>query len=104
MSLCLSSSSNRRFRHPSLNLRVSPYSVIHGFIPVGRANHYMSSLKVGYIVKVDRFEVARLFDNFQVIANTNLKLPDMVGKIRYVQGSDLSKETTRVVIRLLIDL
>nr|VDD52719.1 unnamed protein product [Brassica oleracea] len=103
MSLFLSSSSNRRFRHPSLNLRVSPYSVIHVFIPAGRANHYMPSLKAGSIVKVDRFKVARLFDNFQVIANTNLELPDVVGQIQYVQGSDLSKETTRVVIRLLID-
>ncbi|KAH0884226.1 hypothetical protein HID58_060322, partial [Brassica napus] len=28
---------------------------------------------------------------------------NVVGKIRYVQGSDLSKETTQVVIRLLID-
>ncbi|KAF3557648.1 hypothetical protein F2Q69_00011906 [Brassica cretica] len=34
-------------------------SVIHGFIPVGRANHYMPSLKTGSIMKVDRFEVAR---------------------------------------------
>ncbi|WZZ46486.1 hypothetical protein YC2023_042745 [Brassica napus] len=34
-------------------------SVIHGFIPAGRANHYMTSLKAGSIVKVDRFEVAR---------------------------------------------
>ncbi|KAF3509647.1 hypothetical protein F2Q69_00005005 [Brassica cretica] len=49
-------------------------SVIHGFTLVGRANHYMSSLKAGSIVKVDRFE-----------------------------GSGLTKETTRVVIRLLID-
>ncbi|KAF2613347.1 hypothetical protein F2Q70_00008239 [Brassica cretica] len=32
-------------------------SVIHGFIPAGRANHYMSSLKAGSIVKVDRFEM-----------------------------------------------
>uniref|UniRef100_A0A0D3EDI5 Uncharacterized protein n=1 Tax=Brassica oleracea var. oleracea TaxID=109376 RepID=A0A0D3EDI5_BRAOL len=45
----------------------------------------------------------RLFDNLQVIANTNLELPDVVGQIRSVQGSDLTKETTRVVIRLLID-
>ncbi|KAF3546563.1 hypothetical protein DY000_02001248 [Brassica cretica] len=59
--------------------------------------------KVSSIVKVDRFEVARLFDNLQVIANTNLELPDVVGQIRSVQGSDLTKETTRVVIRLLID-
>ncbi|KAH0871686.1 hypothetical protein HID58_078708, partial [Brassica napus] len=28
---------------------------------------------------------------------------NVVGKIRYVQGYGLSKETTRVVIRLLID-
>ncbi|WZZ89851.1 hypothetical protein YC2023_118430 [Brassica napus] len=34
-------------------------SVIHGFTPVGRANHYMPSLKADFIVKVDRFEVAR---------------------------------------------
>ncbi|KAF2602308.1 hypothetical protein F2Q70_00027389 [Brassica cretica] len=78
-------------------------SVIHGFIPVGRANHYMPSLKAGSIVKNDRFEVARLFDNFQVIVNTNLELSDVVGQIQYVLGSNLSKETTRVVIRLLID-
>uniref|UniRef100_A0A0D3AUF7 DUF223 domain-containing protein n=1 Tax=Brassica oleracea var. oleracea TaxID=109376 RepID=A0A0D3AUF7_BRAOL len=96
-------------------------SVIHGFTPVGRANHYMSSLKAGSIVKVDRFEVSRcssmykitdhpflilkisLFDHLQVIANTNLELLDVVGQIRSVQDSGLTKETTRVVIRLLID-
>ncbi|KAF2600842.1 hypothetical protein F2Q68_00008245 [Brassica cretica] len=32
---------------------------IHGFTPVGRANHYRPSLKEGSIVKVDHFEVAR---------------------------------------------
>ncbi|WZZ61099.1 hypothetical protein YC2023_061206 [Brassica napus] len=67
MSFCLSSSSNRRSRHPSLNLRVSPYSVIHGFIPSGRANHYMSSLKAGSIVKVDRFEVVRCSSMYKII-------------------------------------
>ncbi|KAF3587127.1 hypothetical protein F2Q69_00028451 [Brassica cretica] len=77
-------------------------SVIHGFTPVGCANHYMPSLKAGSIVKVDRFEI-KLFDNLQVIANTNLELPDMVGQICSVQSFDLTKETTRVVIRLLID-
>ncbi|WZZ65127.1 LOW QUALITY PROTEIN: hypothetical protein YC2023_076497 [Brassica napus] len=43
-------------------------SVIHGFTPVGHANHYMPSLKADSIVKVDRFEV------LQVIANTNLEI------------------------------
>ncbi|KAF3523531.1 hypothetical protein F2Q69_00048119 [Brassica cretica] len=33
-------------------------SVIHGFTPIRRANHYMPSLKVDSIVKVDRFEDA----------------------------------------------
>ncbi|KAL0824762.1 hypothetical protein Bca101_048439 [Brassica carinata] len=33
--------------------------VIHGFTPVGRANHYRPSLKEGFIVKVDHLEVAR---------------------------------------------
>uniref|UniRef100_A0A0D3D3H7 Uncharacterized protein n=1 Tax=Brassica oleracea var. oleracea TaxID=109376 RepID=A0A0D3D3H7_BRAOL len=33
-------------------------SVIHGFIPVGRANHYRPSLKAGSVVKVVCFEVA----------------------------------------------
>ncbi|KAF3610502.1 hypothetical protein DY000_02049895 [Brassica cretica] len=59
-------------------------SLIHGFILAGHTNHYMPSLKAGFIVKDDRFAVAR--------------------QIQFVQGSDLSKETTRVVIRLLIDL
>ncbi|KAF3524534.1 hypothetical protein F2Q69_00046852 [Brassica cretica] len=91
-------------RHSTFeSLRLGRNSVIHGFIPAGRANHYMSSLKAGSIVKIDRFEVVRLFDNFQVIANTNLELPDVVEQIRYVQGSDLTKETTRVLICLLID-
>ncbi|KAF3602311.1 hypothetical protein F2Q69_00036692 [Brassica cretica] len=93
MSLCLSSSSNRRspgICHSTFeSLRVGRNSVIHRFIPAGRANHYMSSLKAGSIVKVYRFEI--------------FKLADMVGQIRSVQGSDLSNETTRVVIRLLID-
>ncbi|KAF2546209.1 hypothetical protein F2Q70_00023165 [Brassica cretica] len=67
MSLCLSSSSNRRSRHPSLNLRVSLYSVIHGFIPAGHANHYMPSLEAGFIEKVDRFEVARCSSMYKII-------------------------------------
>ncbi|CAG7875738.1 unnamed protein product, partial [Brassica rapa] len=42
-------------------------SVIHGFIPSGRANHYMSSLKAGSIVKVSRFEVARCSSMYKII-------------------------------------
>uniref|UniRef100_A0A0D3BBR7 DUF223 domain-containing protein n=1 Tax=Brassica oleracea var. oleracea TaxID=109376 RepID=A0A0D3BBR7_BRAOL len=41
-------------------------SVIHGFTPVGRANHYMPSLKAGSIVKVDRFEVFRCSSMYKI--------------------------------------
>ncbi|KAF3549571.1 hypothetical protein DY000_02005144 [Brassica cretica] len=45
-------------RHSTFeSLRLGLNSMIHEFIPAGRANHYMSSLKAGSIVKVDRFEV-----------------------------------------------
>ncbi|KAG5382898.1 hypothetical protein IGI04_034368 [Brassica rapa subsp. trilocularis] len=40
--------------------------VIHGFIPAGRANHYIPSLKVGSIVKIDRFEVARCSSMYKI--------------------------------------
>ncbi|KAL0813782.1 hypothetical protein Bca101_070225 [Brassica carinata] len=101
-------------------------SVIHGFTPVGRANHYMQSLKAGSILKVDRFEVSRCSSMYKITdhpflirfisltiidevitgaseINLQSRLDYVVGQIRSVQGSGLTKETTRVVIRLLID-
>ncbi|KAF3522781.1 hypothetical protein F2Q69_00049754 [Brassica cretica] len=96
-------------------------SVIHGFTPVGRANHYMPSLKAGSTVKVDRFEVARcssmykitdhpfliLFISLTIIDEVITGAPETnLQSIRLfdnLQGSDLTKETARVVIRLLID-
>uniref|UniRef100_A0A0D2ZTI4 DUF223 domain-containing protein n=1 Tax=Brassica oleracea var. oleracea TaxID=109376 RepID=A0A0D2ZTI4_BRAOL len=41
-------------------------SVIHGFTPVGWANHYMPSLKADSIVKVDRFEVVRCSSMYKI--------------------------------------
>ncbi|KAF3599938.1 hypothetical protein F2Q69_00035329 [Brassica cretica] len=89
-------------------------SVIHGFTTVGRANHYMLSMKAYSIVKVDRFEVAMCSSMYKITNHQFLirfisltiideVITDVVGKIRSVQGSDLTKETTRVVIRLLVD-
>ncbi|KAF2592256.1 hypothetical protein F2Q70_00043081 [Brassica cretica] len=87
-------------------------SVIYEFIPAGRANHYMPSLKAGSIVKLDRFEMwldKSVLSKALTLAKKQLEslsvssLIHVVGQIRSVQGSDLSKETTRVVIRLLID-
>uniref|UniRef100_A0A0D3A253 DUF223 domain-containing protein n=1 Tax=Brassica oleracea var. oleracea TaxID=109376 RepID=A0A0D3A253_BRAOL len=40
--------------------------VIHGFTSVGRANHYMPSLKVDSIVRVDRFEVVRCSSMYKI--------------------------------------
>ncbi|KAF3516862.1 hypothetical protein DY000_02061872 [Brassica cretica] len=111
---------------PELQERQGVYSVIHGFTPVGRANHYMPSLKASFIVKVDRFEVSRCSSMYKITdhpflirfisltiidevitgaleINLQSRLDYVVGQIRSVQGSGLTKETTRVVIRLLID-
>ncbi|KAF2587782.1 hypothetical protein F2Q70_00039874 [Brassica cretica] len=41
-------------------------SMIHGFTPVGRANHYLPSLKTGSIVKVDHFEVTRCSSIYKI--------------------------------------
>ncbi|KAJ4883560.1 hypothetical protein Rs2_33653 [Raphanus sativus] len=56
------------------------------------------------VIKTNSFMVRRI-GQFQVLANTNLELPDVVGEIRSVQGSDLNNtaDTTRIVVRLLIE-
>ncbi|KAF3539464.1 hypothetical protein F2Q69_00021840 [Brassica cretica] len=46
-------------------------SVIHGFIPAGRTDHYKLSLKVNSIVKVDRFEVARCSSMYKMIIHSS---------------------------------
>ncbi|KAF2533414.1 hypothetical protein F2Q70_00029155 [Brassica cretica] len=48
-------------------------SVIHGFIPANRANQYRSSLKTGSIVRLDRFEVARVAHMYKIIEHQNLQ-------------------------------
>ncbi|KAF2602363.1 hypothetical protein F2Q70_00027971 [Brassica cretica] len=60
MSLSASPVPQTGVRHSTFEpLRLGRNSMIHGFIPAGRANHYMPSLKADSIVKVDRFEVDR---------------------------------------------
>ncbi|KAL0774630.1 hypothetical protein Bca101_039782 [Brassica carinata] len=60
-------------RHSTFeSLRLGRNSVIHGFIPAGRANHYISSLKAGSIVKVDRFEVAICSSMYKITDNSFL--------------------------------
>ncbi|KAF3552515.1 hypothetical protein DY000_02007446 [Brassica cretica] len=59
----------------------------------------------GPVIKSDKFMVRRI-DHLQVLANTNLKLSDVVGEIRSVKGSDLQNNaaTSRIVVRLLIEM
>ncbi|KAF2576216.1 hypothetical protein F2Q70_00000510 [Brassica cretica] len=120
-------------RHSTFeSLCLGRYSVIHEFIPAGRANHYMSSLKAGSIVKIDRFEVVmcssmyKITDhpflirfisptindeiitgapeiNFQSLLDCSTIFKRLRTQTYNSQGSDLIKETTRVLIRLLID-
>uniref|UniRef100_A0A0D3A3J8 DUF223 domain-containing protein n=1 Tax=Brassica oleracea var. oleracea TaxID=109376 RepID=A0A0D3A3J8_BRAOL len=61
-------------------------SVIHGFIPVGRANHYKPSLKADSIVKVDRFEV--------VMCSSMYKITDHPFLIRFISLSIIDEVIT----------
>ncbi|KAL0813973.1 hypothetical protein Bca101_070416 [Brassica carinata] len=64
--------------------------VIHGFIPAGRANHYMSSLKAGSIVKVDCFEFPRWSSMYKITDNPFL--------IRFISPTIID-ESSRVLLR-----
>ncbi|CAN8244967.1 unnamed protein product [Cochlearia groenlandica] len=55
------------------------------------------------VIKAEKF-MCREFEALMSLANSNLELPDVVGQIQSVQGSDLTdpRVTTRVVVRFLI--
>ncbi|KAF8081120.1 hypothetical protein N665_0903s0002 [Sinapis alba] len=91
--------------------------VIHGFIPANRASHYRVA-RCAHMYKITEHQfmirfvpatgICEVKTDVPVInpCNTNLELPDVVGEIRSVQGSDLimnTAATTRVVVRLLIE-
>ncbi|KAF2560062.1 hypothetical protein F2Q68_00014622 [Brassica cretica] len=137
VSLCLSSSSNRRpdVRHStfeSLCLGRSSQSIASGFLRLWDSLNFKKDREfVGFTVlfldeKVLKHEVARCSSMYKITdhpflirfisltiideiimgapeINFQSRLDYVVGQIRYVQGSDLTKETTRVVIHLLID-
>ena len=60
--------------------------MIHGFIPARRANHYMPSLEAGFIVKVDRFEVAKCSSMYKIIDHPLL--------IRFISPTIIDKVIT----------
>ncbi|VVB17743.1 unnamed protein product [Arabis nemorensis] len=55
-------------------------------------------------IKREKF-MLRKIDHLQALASTNLELPDVVGQIRFVQGSNLDDATSkqRLVVQLLVD-
>ncbi|ESQ33710.1 hypothetical protein EUTSA_v10009766mg, partial [Eutrema salsugineum] len=59
---------------------------------------------VGRSIAKEKFMLRKL-DHLQALANTNLELPDVVGHIRFVQGSNLrdASSTQRLVVRFQID-
>ncbi|KAF3556279.1 hypothetical protein F2Q69_00012530 [Brassica cretica] len=59
----------RSSQPPTSSLLRFPELQERQFIPAGRANHYMSSLKVGSIVKVDPFEVVRCSSMYKITDN-----------------------------------
>ncbi|KAF2592935.1 hypothetical protein F2Q70_00043051 [Brassica cretica] len=77
------------------------YQFLIRFLPSTRLGEVHTDAPV---IKSERFMMRR-YDQLQVLANTNLGLPNVVGEIRSVQGSDLSNDsaTTRVVVRFLIE-
>nr|VDD49766.1 unnamed protein product [Brassica oleracea] len=90
----------------SLRLGRSSQSIASGFLRFWDSLNFKKDrefVEITVLLLDEKLIKIILFDNFQVIANTNLELSDVVGQICYVQGSDLTKETTRDVICLLID-
>ncbi|CAN7111601.1 unnamed protein product, partial [Brassica rapa subsp. narinosa] len=81
--------------------KITEHQFVIRFIPSTRIVEVLANAPV---IRSDKFLV-RCIDHLQVLANTNLELPDVVGEIRSVQGSDLQNDTatTRMVVRLLIE-
>ncbi|KAL0741468.1 hypothetical protein Bca4012_082981 [Brassica carinata] len=81
--------------------KITDHPFLIRFIPQTTIHEVVDSAP---IINGEKF-MLRKFDPLRSLANTNLELPDVVGKIQSVQGSDLTDAgvTTRVVVRLVID-
>ncbi|WZZ33832.1 hypothetical protein YC2023_017233 [Brassica napus] len=81
--------------------KITEHQFVIRFTPSTRICEVLSDAPV---INSEKFMVRR-YDHLHVLSNTNLELPDVVGEIRSVQGSDLRNDaaTTRVVVRLLIE-
>ncbi|KAF2598627.1 hypothetical protein F2Q68_00009222 [Brassica cretica] len=81
--------------------KITEHQFVIRFTPSTRICEVLTEAPV---INSEKFMVRR-YDHLHVLSNTNLELPDVVGEIRSVQGSDLRNDaaTTRVVVRLLIE-
>ncbi|KAH0883725.1 hypothetical protein HID58_059821, partial [Brassica napus] len=81
--------------------KITDHPFVIRFIPQTTIDEVVANAPV---INVEKFMI-RKFDPLQALANTNLELPDVVGQIQPVQGSDLTAAgvMSRVVVRLMIE-
>uniref|UniRef100_A0A0D3EEF1 DUF223 domain-containing protein n=1 Tax=Brassica oleracea var. oleracea TaxID=109376 RepID=A0A0D3EEF1_BRAOL len=81
--------------------KITDHPFVIRFIPQTTIDEVVANAPV---MNVEKFMI-RKFDPLQALANTNLELPDVVGQIQSVQGSDLTAAgvMSRVVVRLMIE-
>ncbi|XP_018511518.1 uncharacterized protein LOC103849055 isoform X1 [Brassica rapa] len=81
--------------------KITDHPFVIRFIPQTTIDEVVANAPV---INVEKFMI-RKFDPLQALANTNLELPDVVGQIQSVQGSDLKDAgvMSRVTVRLMIE-
>ncbi|XP_013617165.1 PREDICTED: uncharacterized protein LOC106323621 [Brassica oleracea var. oleracea] len=81
--------------------KITDHPFVIRFIPQTTIDEVVANAPM---INVEKFMI-RKFDPLQALANTNLELPDVVGQIQSVQGSDLTAAgvMSRVVVRLMIE-
>ncbi|CAH2078190.1 unnamed protein product, partial [Thlaspi arvense] len=81
--------------------RITDHPFVIRFLP---ATTIVEMHDVSPTIKHERF-MLRNIDHLQALANTNLELPDVVGQIQFVQGSNLDDPTStqRLVVRFRVD-
>uniref|UniRef100_A0A0D3A6Y7 Replication factor A C-terminal domain-containing protein n=1 Tax=Brassica oleracea var. oleracea TaxID=109376 RepID=A0A0D3A6Y7_BRAOL len=81
--------------------KITDHPFVIRFIPQTTIDEVVANAPM---INVEKFMI-RKFDPLQALANTNLELPDVVGQIPSVQGSDLTAAgvMSRVVVRLMIE-
>ncbi|XP_019097170.1 PREDICTED: uncharacterized protein LOC104771608 isoform X2 [Camelina sativa] len=81
--------------------KITEHPYVIRFLP---ATSIVEVADVGPSIEREKF-MLRNFDDLKVLANTNNELPDVVGQICFVQGSNLNDPTStqRLVVRYRMD-